>query len=243
MSNIVKFVPAPSLLPLEKDALIAHQNPRIKEVGKVDMAKPIGIALTKAITVMGSQVKEDFELMLDEVLHDLKRNCTTFTVEEVCLAIDLGSKGYLGDEFVHVHTRAVIKWLWLFNDKYKREAIHKQHKHEEHLQKLAEIANKEKAEKEFEADIQKLYNAFPKGFKTRNKGSLAACYRHMDNKGLCNLTNKEKNEIYEGILKIRNRVRFWSKPLMVLKDKELSQYRALYLVFQEKKKRGVTKLF
>lgn len=243
MSNLVKFVPSPSLLPLEKDALIAHQNPRIKEVGKSDMAKPIGIALTKAITVMGSQVKEDFELMLDEVLHDLKRNCTTFTVEEVCLAIDLGSKGYLGDEFVHVHTRAVIKWLWLFNDKYKREAIHKQHKHEEHLQKLAEIANKEKAEKEFEADIQKLYNAFPKGFKTRNKGSLAACYRHMDKRGLVSLSVEEKKQIFNRILKIKDRVRWMQKGFMEITAKELSEYRALYLVFKEKKKRGVTKLF
>lgn len=243
MSNLVKFVPAPSLLPLEKDALIAHQNPRIKEVGKADMAAPIGVALTKAIMVMGSRVKVDFEIMLDEVLHDLKRNCTTFTVEEVCLAIDLGSKGYLGDEFVHVHTRAVIKWLWLFNDKYKREAIHKQHKHEEQLAKQAELANKEKEEKEFEANIQKLYNAFPKGFKTRNKGSLAACYRHMDKKGLVNLTVKQKKDIYDRILKIKDYVHWKPKGLLEITAKELSEYRALYLVFKEKKKQGVTKLF
>lgn len=243
MSDLVKFVPAPNLLPIEKDSLAAYQHPKIKEVSKSDMAKPIGIALTKAYFNMGSSAKDDFELLLDEVLHELKKNFTTFSVEDICLAIDLGSKGKLGDEFVHVHVKAVLKWIWLYNDKYRREAIHKQRKHEEEQEKLKEIANKEKEEKDFEANIQKLYNAFPKGFKTRNKGSLAACYRHMDNKGLCNLSNKSKNEIYLGIVAIKVRVRWWSKRLIELDETTLSQYRALYVVFQEKKKQGVTKLF
>jgi len=219
----------------------------VKDLKAEQIIQPIRTAIASAAMIKGTgkMTGQDLKEIGDYVSKSLKESFTTYRVNEICKAIELGARGELeheGDMNV-ISPEIIFKWINRFNDKIRREAIHKQKHHEAKLEKLAEESAKDKKQKEFEADIQKLYNAFPNGFKTRNKGSLAACYRHMDNKGLCNLTNKQKNEIHEGILKIRNRVRFWSKPLMVLKDKELSQYRALYLVFQEKKKRGVTKLF
>jgi hypothetical protein len=219
----------------------------VKDLKAEQVTQPIRTAIASAAMIKGTgkMTGQDLKEIGDYIAKSLKESFTTYRINEVCKAIELGARGDLeheGDMNV-ISPEIIFKWIHRFNDKYRREAIHKQKAHEAKLEKLAEENAKEAREKEFEADIQKLYNAFPKGFKTRNKGSLAACYRHMDNKGLCNLTNKEKNDIYEGIQRIRERVRWFPKPLIILEVKILSQYRALYLVFKEKKKQGVTKLF
>ena len=219
----------------------------VKDLKAEQITQPIRTAIASAAMIKGTgkMTGQDLKEIGDYVSKSLKESFTTYRINEICKAIELGARGELEQEgdMNAISPEIIFKWIHRFNDKIRREAIHKQKHHEAKLEKLAEESAKDKKQKEFEADIQKIYNAFPKGFKTRNKGSLAACYRHMDNKGLCNLSNKTKNEIYLGIVAIKVRVRYWSKRLIELDETTLSQYRALYVVFAEKKKQGVTKLF
>lgn len=205
MSSLVKIPEkfAANLLPLEKNALTAYYQLKIKEVTKLSMVQPLSEAITKAFIVMGSTPKDDFQLIVEEVLNELKTSFSTFTIQEVCIAIDLGSKGKLGDEFVHVHIKAILKWIWLYNEKIRREAIHKQKEYEEKTEKqLQEFEHKEKI-RMFEATIIGRYNGFPESLINDNYGEMAAYYRHLTKRVQVNVPLEKKNELFAAAEKIK----------------------------------------
>lgn len=230
---------SPSLSTLENEALLASYNPRIKELKKVDFVKTISQAITKAYMVMGSSPKDDYEMIVEEIVNDLKANYTVFTIQEICLAIDLGSKGKLGDEFVHVCVKGVLKWIWLYADKFRREAIHKQKLFDEKLAKETEEADRLANIRSFEETILAKYEAFPESFKKESKGTIAAMYRHLDKKGIIKMSDKEKKEIFAGVLRIKDRTKFSKASILEITAKELSEYRALRRLFRAWKSFGL----
>jgi len=240
MSNLVVPIKInPALSSIENEALLAYYNPKIKELKKVDFVKSISQSITKAYMVMGSSPKDDFEMIVGEIVNDLKANYTVFTVQEICLAIDLGSKGKLGDEFVHVCVKGVLKWIWIYNDKHRRESIHKQRRFEEAQAKITAEADRLAEIQKFEELILKYYDEFPSSFKNESKGRIAAMYRHLDKKGLIKMSDKEKKEIFAGVLSIKDRTKWSKKGLLEITAKELSEYRALRRTFKAWKEFGL----
>lgn len=242
MNSIVKRtdVFATDVSPIQKDALAAHYNPKIKELAKRDFAKEIIQAITKAYVVTGSRVPDTFEMICDEVISELKSLFTTYTVEEVCMAIDMGSKGKLSDkeEVIYVSVTNILRWIHRFNDLVRKEAIYKQRQFEEKQEKIEDQKQSDVKVKDFEKAIIRYYESFPIGFKAQSKGYLAAMYRHLDKKGLIMLTVDRKKAIFNAVIKIKDRTKWMRKPLLELTAKELSEYRALYIVFVEWKELG-----
>ncbi len=199
MSNITKIYPVcETLSPIESQAVLANRQPKIKEIASVNLVDPIEKALSKAIVVMGSTAKIDFKAMHTEIISELKNNFTVFSVEEVCIAIDMGSKGKLGDDFVHVHTRAVLKWIWLYADLVRREALHKQSKSEEKIEK--EITQKQRLEKieSFNNEILQVYNSYCENFEMPelSTGLKATYCRHLYSKNIVELSAEQEAEIF-----------------------------------------------
>lgn len=203
MSEIVKHSLIQTLSPTETESLKAHYFPKIKEVKRVDLVDPIGMAITKAYVVRGQKMDDLFESMVDEITHELKSNYTWLTVEEFCLAIDLGSKGKLESEFVHISVHNILKWVWLYNEKIRRPALSAQRKHEEEqAEKLEESQRKEKISI-FESVIIGKYNGSPESLASDNYGTMASYYRHLDSKKLIALSNEQKKILFDEAKKIK----------------------------------------
>ena len=69
------------------------------------------------------------------MIKELKIGCFTFTIEEVCLAIDAGVKGKLNklNEIPQpiVSVTNIIGWVWIWNEKVRIHAIDQQKRWEE----------------------------------------------------------------------------------------------------------------
>ncbi len=238
----------------EKSSLIAFDKPKISALTKVDMVDQLSDAVARGyVNLNQSADKNDPKnallvqrQMVSSLISDLKDSFGTFSVEEVCIAVDMGSKGKLNNltEIIQpvMSLTNILAWVWLYRDKIRREAIHKQKQHEEKEAKENDLKNQEEARLKFEATILKIYEEFPNGFKTKNKGSLAWIYRHLDAKGLIKLSEPAKWEIYNQVLKIRDRAKNLRYPkdsglrlpdYAAITELDLSAYRALYKVFED----------
>lgn len=219
------------LLPIEKTALEAYYKPKIKELAKKEFAPQIIKAITKAYMVMGHSVPDTFEQTCEEVIHELKSLFSTYTTEEVCAAFDMGSKGRL-DDAVHISVTNLLKWVHKYNELVRKEAVHKQKQYEEKQALILEETARQAKNQEFEQEIIKTFENFPESFKNRSKGELAAHYRQLDKMGLIKLTTPVKKEIFNQILKIKDRTKWAKKGLLEITAKELAEYRALRITFK-----------
>lgn len=234
MSNIQTLIPerlSTSLNREEMAILTAYYYPRIKEQSHIEIIDPISQAITKAYLIMGSSPKDDYELILDEVVRELKANFSVFTVEEVGYAWDLGSKGKLGDDFVHVCVKGLLSWIWKYNEKFRRPAISKQNSFED-----AE-RQKEKEEKlriEFREGILKLYNGFPKSLRNIDRNGPAYIFGYLDKTmNLVQMDGPKRREIFGLVNQIY--ARFGNKPKngIELSPENLAKFIALKAVFKE----------
>lgn len=240
MSEIVKFELSEELSPIERQAIEKWSNPKIKDLLKKNMVDQLADAVSRAYINIGqfkqSEDKKLLETIVDQLIIELKNCFTTYTIEEVAFAIDLGSKGHLNNlqEVIQpvVSVMNILKWVHLYNDKYRREAIHKQGKSVEKQEKaLEESAKEQRVEKYIESIIND-YENYPQSFEGRSKGELAAHYRQLDKLGLIKLTVKAKTDIFNQILKIKDRTKYAKKGLLEITAKELAEYRALRITFR-----------
>lgn len=162
MSNLIKISDIPWLTPSESVALEAYARPKIKEVAKGSMVDQIvgSVALARQIKGQSADEKDDRALS-KIVIDELKVSFTTFTVEEVCLAINMGAKGFLNTpETVHVSAENVFKWIWKYRDQVRSEAISKQRKFEQELEKQQQEEKRKKGIEELNKIISDQYAAF-----------------------------------------------------------------------------------
>lgn len=224
-------------------ALEANYCEKIKLVKKSDMVEPLTAAITKANQmIMHTSKGNDISVMVDLLIQELKTSFTTYTVEEVCQAIHSGSKKEL-NEFVHISVTEILKWVQLWNDKVRKEAIHKQNKFLEEKQKeIDEQVRKEKIIK-FKRSILEYYNHFfSSGEFLPLDGEDAAIFRYLQDQGIINMPNKQKNEIWAEAQKLasekpelkdyslKNKIQ---QQLYTAGVKEIAEGMALRIVFQE----------
>ena len=240
MSNLVKFEFSDDLSPIEKQAIEKLSNPKIKDTLKKNMVDQLTDAVSRSYVNIGqfkqSEDKKLLETIVDQLIIELKNCFTTYTIEEVSFAIDLGSKGHLNNlqEVIQpiVSVMNILKWIHLYNDKFRREAIHKQGKSIEKQEKKAEELAKSQREQQYIDKIINDFENFPQSFIDRSKGELAAHYRQLDKMGLIKMTEPAKWEVYNQILKIKDRTKWMKKGLLEITAKELAEYRALRITFK-----------
>lgn len=242
-SEIVKYEPSPDLTPIERSALERWSGVKIKDRTRKSMVDPIMDSISLAYITIGQfSQSEDKKLVLviaEQLINELKDCFTTYSVEEVCYAIELGSKGKLNnlEDVIQpiVSVMNILKWVTIYNDKVRRETIHKQNIHKDHLEKAAEALRHKEKEQAFIDDIINVFDGFPQSFIGRSKGELAAHYRQLSSMGIITFTEDFKWGIYRKILEIKDRTRFWQKSFIEITAKELSEYRALRLFYRSYK--------
>jgi len=186
------------LTPAEKEALISNFQPKIKTLEQKDLITPVESAIMKAYVVMGQNAPDTYPIVVKEVIKELKDGFSWLTVDQVCLAIDAGSKGKLDDVvFISVHNICV--WIHKWNQKYRTEAIAKQKQFEEQQEKQFDLDKHRLEIIKFEAAILFYYNNQSTSIFKDNYGVLSAYYRHLDKKGLILMKNSRKLEILEEV--------------------------------------------
>lgn len=209
----------------------------IKDLKQDQLRIPLVEAIAQALFIkQNNDVGPDAQKeMADYVAKVLKESFTTYRIAEVCQAIELGARGelYSEQDMNVVSPENIFKWIHRYNEKIRREAIEKQKRHEEKLSKELEEMQRQEKLKTFEDIIIGKYQGFPETFKNESKGALAAMYRHLDKKGLILLSVEVKKNIFNQVLKIKDRTKWMRKPLLELTAKELSEYRALKIVFKD----------
>lgn len=242
-SEIVRYEPSPDLTPVERCALEKWSCVKIKERNKASMGDQLTDSVCMAYINIGqfsqSEDKKLVSVLVEQLVHELKECFTTYTLEEVCYAIELGSKGKLNnlEDVIQpiVSVMNVLKWVTLYNDKVRKEAIHKQNAHIDHMEKAAEALQHKQKEQAFIEEIINVFDGFPQSFIGRSKGELAAHYRQLSSMGIITFTEDFKWGIYRKILEIKDRTRFWQKSFIEITAKELSEYRALRLFYRSYK--------
>jgi hypothetical protein len=237
MKQIGEINYALSLTPAERSVVTGLSKPMIKDLKTNEVEVCVVQAMATVLAIKGlkdvSETEQDF--IIDYVTKTLKESFSTYRTAEIQQACELWAKGELfsDKDLNQLSAENIFKAIHRFNEKIRREAIHKQKQHEEKAAKEADLKLVEERKAKFEADILELYKSFPKGFKMQNKGSMAAVYRHLDSKGLIKISNSRKWEIHKNVLKIKDRTKWMKKGFLEITAKELSEYRALYEVFAE----------
>ncbi len=196
----------PALSPDERNVIKFHEGVKIKDLAKVVMADPLTDAVSKAYLNIGqSSESKTLTVLVATLACELKDCFTTYSIEEICHAIDLGSKGKLNElkDLIQpvISVMNILKWVHLYDDKIRKEAIHKQNKH---LEKLAkELTEKEKQEKieAFKEEICLVYESYCDAFGELPEGlsmGLKASYcRYLYEKNIIELTAEQEREIFD----------------------------------------------
>lgn len=233
---------SPTLTPREKSVIEASIFPRIKELKQDQLRIPLVEAIAQALFIKQNKDvgPDDQKEMADYVAKTLKDCFTTYRVPEVLQAIEMGARGELFSEqdMNVVSPENIFKWIQRFNEKIRREAIHKQKIHDDKLALIKEETDHQAKIRDFESVIKGHFLGFPESLKNENYGSLAAYYRHLDKKGLVKLSLEVKKKIFAEAENIKETDKTLAEQLhegikIEYTSKEIAEAMALKEVFQE----------
>lgn len=200
----------PTLSPDERNVVKFHEGVKIKDLTKVIMADPLTDAVSKAYLNIGqSSESKTLTVLVATLAGELKDCFTTYSIEEICHAIDLGSKGRLNElkDLIQpvISVMNILKWVHLYDDKIRKEAIHKQNKHQEKINK--ELSEKEKQEKvkAFESEICSVYDSYCDTFGELQElamGLKSSYCRYLYEKNIVELTVEQEQEIFSKAKKL-----------------------------------------
>ncbi len=245
MNKLSNITYSTELTVVEKQSLMAFEMPKIKDLAKTDMVDMISDAISRAYININQSADKDNpkndllikRQMASSLINDLKDSFGTFSVEEVCLAIDMGSKGKLNNltEIIQpvMSLTNILAWIWLYRDKIRREAQHKQKEYEEKEAKKQEQIDHLAKMLDFETVIIGRYNGFPDSLLNDNYGVKASYYRHLDKLKLFDLPIEKKKELFDKAVKIKE-----------ANESEMkAEYEALFQMGkQEREERGKTRI-
>ena len=124
----------PNLTPVHKTALEASLKPKIKTLTKESLNDPLVTLLGEACEILGHKANG---LVATSILlrDELKNYFTTYTLEEVQAAVRMGVTGKLCDfaelQVPIVSVANICKFINLYNQKVRKEALYEQAKFEE----------------------------------------------------------------------------------------------------------------
>lgn len=124
----------PDLIPVHKTALEASLQPKINEITKESMNDPLVTLLGEACEIVGHKANgltATAKLLRDE----LKNYFSTYSIEEVQTAVRMGVTGKLIEvtdlPVPIVSITNICKFINLYNEKIRKEALHQQKQWEE----------------------------------------------------------------------------------------------------------------
>lgn len=164
MSGLIKIEPnaLQGLTQIQQEAVHAYLQPRIRHILEEDMVDPISVALALARLNKGQEGNEvDDEKNAEAIIITLKKSFTTYSLQDVIAAIDMGSKGLLNTPKTYkVSVENVFAWISAYNDIVRQEAY-------TFCQKYREAQEKKEAEEAaianriaFDKEIADLYRDF-----------------------------------------------------------------------------------
>lgn len=185
MSNIqTKIQSIIGLSPDEQIAFKASQETRVIRIREFEMKGPIKKIISDALFNNGQNAldEKDLALLIGKIINELKQNYKQLTISEVAHAIDLGSKGRLG-EFTHIHVRQVLKWLDEYCNTIRAELFTKQREWEDKQSKIVDQEKEQKKIKEFEDFIIQVYNEFLIGSDIAQVAMASNIYSALEKRG------------------------------------------------------------
>lgn len=192
---------AHNLTPVERTIIEASIYPRIAELRLEQLKNPIYEAIGGAAMIKGIGKLTGAETLEigDYVAKALKDSFSTYRIQEVCKAIELGARGelYKDNDMNVLSPENIFKWIHRFNEKHRIEANHKQKLHEEKMAKIEEETHRQEKIKEFEGKILTAYEGFPNSLLNLNYGVRSSYYRQLDKKGLTDISIEKKNELFK----------------------------------------------
>ncbi len=173
------------LSPDEVAAIEAGANMKICDYGTDKLLSRI-IDVVASCYYLRGQTKNldpaDLRTVSQEFTNELQKCFTTFTVEQILQAVRMGALGKLEDEAVHISVYNLCRWVNLWNDKIKREAIHKNNK-------ILDAQIKEKTEAEKQESINRMRKDIEEAFKEykelgiykgKEESYYALMYEHLE---------------------------------------------------------------
>jgi len=187
--------------PLNNIVLDAMKGKKIKELKKSEFSDKIKEAIIQGLIVLGQkQESGQITVMTDCLIHELKNTLTQYTPDEVVLAIDYGTKGKLCEfstlQYPVMSVTNCLKFIKLYNENIRREAVHKQKEEEEKKEKVISDIERDAKIKAFEQEIGKALLMTSEQLKELPTGLKAAYFRHLESKEQSTITIEQKKEIY-----------------------------------------------
>lgn len=231
MSDIIKR--ESEFSDLEKLIIDAHAKPRIREFLIESLEDSIMPFIARAHQNRGqSGTAEDNAYMCEALARELKRSFKNLSLQDVEIALDLGSKGLLRDVkgAVNVTLEVMFKWIVAYDEQIRREAIHKQREWEEKQEKVRDEEEEKLKIKKFEEFIIKAYEEFAIGDGYDNVYQVANIYSYLQKRGKIDIEEVhllviEERVATEFYLKREEQVEsFAEKAMRKQKGNELKKY-------------------
>lgn len=188
--------------PTQTIALDAMNGKKIKELKKSEFSKIIKEAILQGYVIIGQSKDHNvITITTDCLMEELKTNLPSYTPEEIRLAIDYGCKGKLCEltELPQpiVTLTNILKFIRLYNEKIRKEAIHKRNELQAKEEKQISESERLAKIKAFEEEIANALLFTPEQIYSLPTGLKAAYYRHLDSKGNASISLDVKNKIFK----------------------------------------------
>ncbi len=121
MSNIqIKNQVIKNLSPIAKEVYFASQKDMIKNIeDKNNVSKSIKVAVNRAIADKGVNMhKDDINYLITNIIHDIIKDFSMLSLEDVYLCFSMGVRGKLG-EYYGLNVSTLYGWL----EKYRNEVL------------------------------------------------------------------------------------------------------------------------
>lgn len=175
-----------SLTPPHRIAVLSSFGHKIKTMTSEELTKPLILILSESYETLGQKTNESIVSTVKLLRIELMTYFTTFTLEEISTAVKMGVTGKLCDlsslPMPIVSVTNICKFIHLYNEKVRREALHEQRKFEEKENIEMENQKRIKAELELDQEIQICYENYksnPETLSHVDKGLLACYFRFL----------------------------------------------------------------
>jgi hypothetical protein len=186
-----------SLTPPHRVAVLASLGDKIKTLPPDSITKPLIVALGEAYEALGQKSSESMTSLVKLLRIELMTYFSTYTLEEVNTSIKMGVTGKLCElstlPMPIISVSNICKFIHLYNEKVRREALHEQRKFEEKNNADFEEQKRIKGNAILDAEIELCKENYKSNKETLNyvPEDLRACYfrriREANGKGLISI--------------------------------------------------------
>ena len=151
-------------MPIQKQALEASYGTKIITLTDKEVTDPLISILTEAYEILGQKVDVSITSTIKMLRIELKTYFSTYTIEEVRASVRMALAGQLCDfkelQYPIVSVANICKFIHLYNEKVRREAIHQQNRYLQMETKEQEIQKAIEGNISLDAEIQSVYEVF-----------------------------------------------------------------------------------